>query len=126
VTRTARTRSEEVLLASLAAGDPVERAAQVAGLSQRTAYRRLNDPGFQQRLAHARDELVREALAGLASSASDAVRTLQRLLTAESEHVQLRAARTVLEQLLRLRETLELADRVSALERQAERTRGRR
>ena len=118
--QTARTLAEEILLASLAAGGSVEQAARAAGLSERTAYRRLNEPGFRGRLAHARDELVRAALGELAGSAQDAVATLKRLLSADSEHVQLRAARTVLEQLLRLRETLELAERVAALERRAE------
>jgi hypothetical protein len=112
-----RKRAEELLLAALAAGSPIEQAAQAAGLSARTAYRRLADPAFCGRLAGVRDELVAEALGELVGCAGEAVTTLRRLLHAENEHVQLGAARTLLDQLLRLREALELAERVAALER---------
>ena|SRR5438876_6585460 len=53
----------------------------------------------------------------LAGCASEAVATLRRLLEANNEHVQLAAARTLLDQLLRLREALELGERVATLER---------
>ncbi len=112
-----RKRAEELLLAGLAAGATVEQAAETAGLSARTAYRRLTEPRFRRRLATARDELAGEALSELAGCASDAVATLRRLLRAENEHVQLGAARTLLDQLLRLRDALELAERVANLER---------
>jgi molybdenum-dependent DNA-binding transcriptional regulator ModE len=118
-----RTRGDERLLSALAAGSSVEQAARTAGVSERTAYRRLGDPAFRSRLASVRDELVAEALGELAGSASEAVATLRRLLAAGSEHVQLGAARVLLDQLLRLREAVELAERVSALERRLERQR---
>lgn len=121
-----RTRGEERLLTALAAGSSVEQAARSAGVSERTAYRRLADPAFRSRLAIVRDDLVREALGDLVGSASAAVATLRRLLAASNEHVQLGAARALLDQLLRLREALELAQRVSALERRLERERRRR
>ena len=48
---------DELLLSALAAGSSVEDAARTAGLSVRTAYRRLADPTFARRLAQARDDL---------------------------------------------------------------------
>ena len=120
-----RSRGDERLLSELAAGSPVEQAAKAAGLSQRTVYRRLRDSGFQRRLRAARDELVTEALGELTGSAQDAVATLKRLLDASDDRVRLTAARTILEQLLRLRETVQLEQRLSALENQRERQ-GRR
>ena len=121
-----RKRAEELLLTALAAGSPVDEAAKAAGLSPRTAYRRLAEPGFRGRLASARDELACEALSELAGCASEAVATLRCLLQANNEHVQLGAARTLLDQLLRLREALTLAERVATLERRLEHQQRRR
>ena len=95
----------------------MEDAARAAGVSTRTAYRRLADPGFKSRLTEARDELISAALSELVQSASEAVATLRALLGASDERVRLGAARSTLEQLLRLRETLALNQRLAALER---------
>jgi hypothetical protein len=120
-----RNRADELLLGALAAGSPVEQAAKSAGVSTRTAYRRLADPLFARRLAQARDELISRALGELVDCASQAVATLRALLDASDERVRLGAAKATLEQLLRLRETLTLSQRLAALER-ALQTRGRR
>lgn len=120
----AHSRRDELLLAALASGTPVEQAAKAAGVSKRTAYRRLADPRFAARLAQARDELISSALGELVEGASKAVQTLLALLDADDERVRLAAAKGHLEQLLRLRETLTLNQRLAALER-AMQTRGR-
>jgi len=112
-----RNRSDELLLTRLAAGATVEQAANAAGLSARTAYRRLADPAFTRRLAQARDELISSALGELVECASEAVATLRALLSASDERVRLGAAKSTLEQLLRLRETLTLSQRLAVLER---------
>jgi len=117
VKQIAHTRRDDLLLAALAAGAPVDQAAKTAGLSRRTAYRRLADPGFARRLAQARDELISNALGELVECASEAVATLRALLSASDERVRLGAAKCTLEQLLRLRETLTLSQRLAALER---------
>jgi hypothetical protein len=120
-------RGDDSLLAALAAGSTVEVAAKAAGLSVRTAYRRLADPVFARRLAQARDELISNALGELVECASEAVATLRALLSASDERVRLGAAKSTLDQLLRLRETLMLSQRLAALERslQAQTRRGR-
>jgi hypothetical protein len=110
-------QSDELLLSALAAGSSVEDAARTAGVSIRTAYRRLRDPRFAARLAQARDELISAALGELVECASEAVATLRALLSARDERVRLGAAKSTLEQLLRLRETLTLSQRLAALER---------
>jgi hypothetical protein len=121
-----RGRAEEALLNALAAGRSVREAAQAAGLSERTAYRRLANPGFQQRLAAIRDELITALLGELVGCASKAVATLRALLGAPDERVRLQAAKVLLEQALRLREAVALEQRLAAVERRAERERGRR
>jgi hypothetical protein len=117
VTGNDRRGSDGLLLAALASGSSVERAAKAAGLSIRTAYRRLADPGFAARLAQARDELLLAALGELAVCASEAVATLRELLSAPDDRIRLAAAKSTLEQLLRLRETLTLSQRMATLER---------
>src|SRR5438552_12555720 len=122
-----RNRGDELLLGALAAGSPVEHAAETAGVSVRTAYRRLADPAFARHLAQARDELISSALGELVECASEAVATLRALLSASDERVRLGAAKSTLDQLLRLRETLMLSQRLAALERslQAQTRKGR-
>ena len=110
-------RGEALLLNALSAGSPIEEAAAAAGVSTRTAYRRLTDPGFQTRLRTARDELISGALGELATVAAEAVGTLQRLLCSNDERVQLGAARALLDQLLRLREAVLLEQRLATIER---------
>jgi hypothetical protein len=112
-----RNRGDQLLLGALAAGSTVEDAACSAGISTRTAYRRLANPGFAHRLAQARDDLISAALGELIDSASEAVTTLRTLLGASDERVRLAAAKATLEQLLRLRETLSLSQRLATLER---------
>src|SRR5437016_3682851 len=121
-----RNRGDELLLSTLAAGSPVEQAARAAGVSTRTAYRRLADPAFGRRLAQARDALITGALGELVECASEAVQTLRALLTASDERVRLGAAKATLEQLVRLRETLTLSQRLTALERAHAARSGRR
>jgi hypothetical protein len=126
VKQNAHNRRDELLLAALASGTPVEQAAKTAGVSKRTAYRRLADPRFASRLAQARDELISSALGELVEGASKAVKTLRSLLDAEDERVRLAAAKGHLEQLLRLRETLALNQRLAALERALQNRSGNR
>lgn len=115
---TSRSRhGDDLLIGALASGVSVEVAAKMAGISIRTAYRRLSDPAFARRLTEARDELMRQTLAELIDSASEAVATLRGLLKSPDDRVKLNAAKSTLDQLLRLRETLTLNERLVALER---------
>jgi hypothetical protein len=121
-----RNRGDELLLGALAAGSSVEQAAEAAAVSVRTAYRRLAEPAFARRLTQARDELISSALGELVGCASEAVATLRTLLQANDERVRLGAARSTLDQLLRLRETLTLSQRLATLERTLQTRAGRR
>jgi hypothetical protein len=117
VAENGRKNVDNALVLALATGLSVPAAAQRAGASERTAYRRLDDPAFRSRLAQARSALFAEAvgrLAGLAGKAADA---LGELLTSDRDLVKLQAARSVLELGPKLREAGELAERLDALER---------
>lgn len=111
-----RKTSDETLILALAAGASRASAAKSASVSERTVFRRLQDPAFRQRLDAARAEMLTSAVARLTASATSAAATLHRLLSAESESVALGAARAILELGTKLRESEELAQRIAALE----------
>jgi hypothetical protein len=115
---TRRRRGEEVLLTALACGATVEGAARKAGLSERTAYRRLTDPEFQERLRQELAEWARRTAGLLTAASPGSVRTLVELQgAAVPPATRLGAARAVIGLGLKLREETDLVDRMAAIER---------
>ena len=117
----ARSRRDDAtrkLLAALACGATVENAAAKAGVSERTAYRRLQDPAFQTQLDALRAEMVERTAGMLTGAGLGAVKTLVDLQQDATipATVRRRAARDVLEMGVRLRELAALEDRLAALE----------
>jgi HEAT repeat protein len=112
-----RRKGESVLLLALAAGTTTREAARQAGIGERTATRRLADPGFRQRVQDTRAALVERTLGKLARGSTKAADTLRRLLKSESDSVKLGAARALLEIGSKLRESVELENRIAELER---------
>lgn len=111
-----RKNADEALALALATGRTVEEAALQAGVAQRTAYRRLADPDFRQHVAELRTEMVGRALGKMADAMTEAADTLRELLTAEADTVKLGASRSILELGTKLREGVELEERLTALE----------
>jgi len=111
-----RKNADSALVAALAGGMTVAAAAAASGVGERTVYRRLEDLDFRQAVSEARARMVENAVGELAAAATAAVCTLRALLGAESGSVRLGAARAVLELGSRLRESVELEQRVAALE----------
>jgi hypothetical protein len=110
---------DEPLALAIACGSTLEAAAAKLNVSTSTVQRRLKDPQFQQRLREVRAEMVTRATSMLTAAALEAVKTLLSLQAKESPPtVRLGAARAVLELGARLRESLELSERVAALEAQ--------
>ena len=93
-------QGDDQLFQALVSGCHIENAAAVAGISVRTAYRRLADPVFKQQLQDARQSLRESILAKLSDAGHDAVGTLWELMqNADDEGVRLRAAKAVLDSL---------------------------
>jgi hypothetical protein len=110
---------DETLILALACGTPVEAAALKARVSERTVYRRLEDPQFRQRIQSTRSEMVERAASMLTAANLQAVKTL--LLLQESTvsgAVRLGASKAILEYSIRLREIADLEERLQALELQ--------
>jgi hypothetical protein len=111
-----RQNADEALAVALAAGQSLRLAAQAAGVGERTATRRWADPGFRRRVNELRSELVQQSLGRLADGMVAAADKLRELLDAKSESVRLGAARALLEVGVRLRESVEFEERLTALE----------
>jgi hypothetical protein len=107
---------DDVLALALARGATRQEAANVAGVSERTVYVRLNDPRFRLRVAEFRRAMIDGAIGKLEVIADKAADVLGQLLEEESPSTRLRAATAILDQLTRLREHVELSERVEELE----------
>lgn len=108
--------ADMVLVAALATGARVEDAARRAGVSRTTVYRRMCEPEFRQMVTDARNQMVERALGELSDASLEAAQTLRKLLHSRNDLVRLGACRTILEMGMKLRESVELAERVAALE----------
>jgi hypothetical protein len=112
-----RRKGDATLLLALASGRTVRDAAQLAGVGERTATRRVADADFRRRVAELRGEMVGRALGRMADGMSEAADVLRALMTAGTPPaVRLGAARTLLELTVKLRESVELEQRLAALE----------
>src|SRR5689334_17341262 len=93
-----RRGADEGLALALACGATAEQAAQKAGVSPRTAYRRKADAAFVRRVQAARGELAQRAGGALTAAALESVKTLLELQRPPAPPtVRLGAARAVLE-----------------------------
>lgn len=111
-----RRKGDAALALALASGQTVRDAAAAAGIGERTATRRLADPDFRRHVADLRADMVQRALGRMADGMADAAATLRMLLKAEGESVRLGAARSILELGNKLRESVELEQRLADLE----------
>jgi len=113
------TNSNHALLVALACGATVEVAARQVGISERTAYRRLEQPGFRRELQQMRAGMVQRAAAMLTAASMESVKTLLELQKpAQGGSVWLGAARAIIEIGMKLREMSEIEERIAALEGQ--------
>jgi hypothetical protein len=116
--RTCRKRADQVLLQALACGATVQNAALKAGISERTAYRRLENAAFVEQLNQLRAEMVQRTAGMLTGAGLGAVKTLVDLQhdAAIPPAVRRGAARDVLELGIKYRETADWEQRLTDLE----------
>jgi hypothetical protein len=89
-------QSDETLLIEIAKGAPLCRAAERAGLCERTARRRWADPAFRQKILDLRCEMRWQAAGQLSADMARASAALSQALDAESASVRVSAARAIL------------------------------
>jgi hypothetical protein len=107
---------KSLLAWALASGSSIAQAAEQFGISRRTVERHLARPAFRRRVARLRGELIANALGRMADNMTRAADTVSRLLDSDNPVVALRAARALLSLGLRLRDSVELADRIDQVE----------
>ena len=115
-----REKTDHKLLLALATGASVRDAAKKARVSERTVHRRLEAEEFRRELSVTRNRMFERAVGALADASIESVRVLRELLAADSESVRLGASRTVLEAGIKLRDAVELAERLAKLEERVE------
>jgi transposase len=108
---------ETILVTALAKGATVAQAAEQAGVSERTVYRRLEQTEFQARIDALQDEMIQRAAAVLTAAAVEGIHSLVALQDPSTPPtVRRHAARDILEIGLRLREAADWEKRLAALE----------
>jgi hypothetical protein len=113
-----RKNADDALLMAIACGATVENGAAKAGVSTRTATRRMADPVFRKRLRALRLDMVQRTMGALTASGQEAARTLLELMKASTPSVRRGAVRLVLEMGIKMRELADLEERLGALEEQ--------
>ncbi len=94
-------RGDDRLFRALVSGCHIENAAVAAGVSERTAYRRLADPDFRKQLDDARQSLRQSILAKLSDAGHDAIAVLVELAHgSEDDAIRLKAAKALVDSLL--------------------------
>jgi transposase-like protein len=106
----------EAAALALARGLTFAGAALEVGVSERTLYRWREDKTFSGRIHQIRADLFAQAAGKLSQLAGKAAERLGELVDSDNPAVALGACRTVLEAGLRLREALDLEERLTALE----------
>lgn len=113
----AQTDSKDNLLAmALASGTSPTEAAKQLEISRSTIQRRMNDPEFRRLVSNLRGEMLASAMGRISDSMTKAAETVAELLDAPEPYLRLRAARMLFQFGLRMREELDLNDRVRDLE----------
>lgn len=112
------TPKQEAAALALAAGRTQDEAADESGSGTRTIKTWIaTQPTFTRRIQELRGEMTTRALGKLVDNMTSAADTLGYLCRkGKSEMVRLSAARAILELGTKLRETIELSDRIDALE----------
>jgi hypothetical protein len=106
----------DLLVAALARGSSIAKAAREAGYSERQAYRKTRSLEFQAEVTRVRTELFDRAYGRLTQATGNAVQTLCRLLNDGSPAIQLAAARSLLDFSGRFREAMEMTQRLERIE----------
>jgi hypothetical protein len=97
----------------------IRKAAESAGVPERTLYAWLKEPAFDAAYRAARRDSVQQATARLQYATSAAVSVLCQLMVKETVHASIRlsAAKTILELSIKAIEIDDLAARLAALEK---------
>ena len=111
-------RRQRRFVAALLTSPTIEKAAKAAGIGEATAYRYLKQPAVKAELGQALDGALGQAARLAVDEMAAALETLKQIHQDRNAPASSRvsAARTILQAGPALREALDLAERVTALE----------
>ncbi len=112
-------RHDDGLASMIAAGATIQDCMEVYGISQRTVYRRLEQPEVRRHIRRLRALAVGRAVGILAAAAGPAADTLRGQLTHGDPHLEQKAASAILDKLPKLGGYGDLEGRIADLEDQA-------
>jgi len=101
----------------LLSGKDVENACRAANISTTTFYNWLRNPIFKKELDKQRTNLITDAMTKLRSGVVAAVDRLLALVHSESEEIARKSATSVIEMVLKLRESEEVEQRLESIEK---------
>lgn len=108
----------EAFAVLVAGGGSYRSIAKRLGISRTTVHRWIEEPEVIAAVQKHRDKAVDRTTGALQKAGSSAAACLARLLKADSETVQLGAAKAILDSLAKFKDLLELQERVKVLEAQ--------
>jgi hypothetical protein len=111
-----KTGRDEALVLAVGRRLTVRAAAKASGYCERQAHRKLDDPAFRRRVVEARGAIVGRAVSVLSAAGVEAAQTLRKLLASPTDQIRLAAARSILELGTKLRDSVELSERIEALD----------
>jgi hypothetical protein len=119
------TKNKDVLLATaIAAGATATAAAQQLDVSLSTVQRRMAEAPFRRLVADLRAEMVASALGRMTDKLTRGADTVAELLDAPEPLVRLRAARLLFLTSMRLRDVVDVDERIHELEAEVARRQG--
>ncbi len=119
-----RSGKNYALALALAGGATAVAAGEQVGVCERTVRRKLGKPGFRRLVAKLRNQLITTALGRMADNMILAGDALVELVREKDPMVRLRAARAVVTLCLRMRDSVELNERMDDVERELALKRG--
>jgi hypothetical protein len=111
------TARQEKLLSILAVNPNIQAAAQAAGIGRTTAHRWLNEPCFREELTRRRHAAMNESMSAVQTQSTRAIDELIKLLDTPNEWLRRQICMDLLNGALRIRETEEIEQRLSAIEK---------
>lgn len=109
-------RKQEAAIGALLSCGTIGDAAAACGVSSVSLWRWMQQPAFAAEYRGARARVVDAAISSLTQAASAAVGTLERNLTCQNFAVEVRSAQIILEQVVKIIEMGEMAERIEKLE----------
>jgi predicted DNA-binding transcriptional regulator AlpA len=110
-------RKMTAAISALLSQPTIAKAAKVAGVSESTLWRWMQERDFQKAYREAQNKVFDGSLGTLQCATTSAVESLKRNLSCGNPNAEVAAARTILDFTMKARELIELTDKVSHLER---------